>query len=1312
MTTPVQTPTLWFAPPDLATDASNPAGDQFMDMFNDLASWQVTASQSVGISVSEAFILQATDVQLKELFSFLNEHHLQLMMSANMIPIQANGVGNGDVEGFTTATALSNAVNRISELGGTLNVIGMDTPLIQGHESATGAQLSITALAQQVATNVALITAVFPNVQFQDYEGLSATADLGQWAQAFQQATGHTIAAFDADVNWGLPNWQSGLEAYAAAVRATGATFGVIGDAGSEPTNVSWAVAAEANMAAEDADPLISPANVVVTTWAPNPTIILSEGEAGTLSHVAVEESQFAPLYASGYLTGGQGVTVSTVVPAASYVGSAADAVAGATVSIPGVEIVAPSAPAGMTFAVVVTDVAGALGATASGAGHVSGAGTDVMTLTGDLADINAELASLTYTGAAAGTDTIDVTTYDGVGLVDDHLIAVDIAAPVTVPLPAGIGVAALYQNIFGQAPSQATLAAAQTALTAGHTLAQVVAPWIAQAQATITALCELIQGASPTASALASLTTALVGGESIAQITTSLANAASVQSELAAVYQSQYGVAPTATQLAALTQQLASGSSLQAVEAPLLANSQAETQITTLYQNVEGQAPDAANLQTQARALLTGTSVLTITGELASSALVQENLAALYQHVYDQSPTAAQLASLTAELVGGTTYAQIEAQFTSAAQSIVTGLYEWSLGRNPTAAELAHQTQELMSGNVTSSNIQVQLDYSAESAANVTALYQQVVGQAPSEAMVMELEQCLGVGSYPVSLSQLGTDLANAATLYHQATGQTITANAFTLLVNQFHNSGSISTIGVYGGGTIVMGAPGAGINAIILENAGASYNLTANATQGLVIYAGADSDMITAGSASQSVIGLTGALHVRATAANAGVYIRGGTGSNELEITNGGTVALNNTDSNLTVALDAASTVLLPTTYAVDITGSAGNDVFVATAGELRSGLQINGGGGVNTLVLQGGGVFNLAAPAMLSNIQVVDATEGQSAAAPSIFLRNGTALTLNLASSPTNPQSSGTVVHGAANNDVIDLGSGVDAVYLGGTGETVNGGSGNDVFYVTAATIGATIKGGSGTSALEMQGGGSAVMGANITGVGNVFLLNAGTSYNFTANATQGLVIHAGGDSDSITVGSASQTVIGASGNLVVSATAANAGVAIRSGTASNELNITTAGTTAINSTDNNITVKLEAAGTLTLNHMQFIYAEGSGGNDVIIAGAKGQVLTGGGANDTLEDAGHYGVTFQDTIAGFSGDTLADFTKVDTIDITGFSSSGASAHYTGTASSGVLDVTNGGSSVNIKMSGLTLGSTFHTASDSHGGTFITYS
>ncbi len=195
-------------------------------------------------------------------------------------------------------------------------------------------------------------------------------------------------------------------------------------------------------------------------------------------------------------------------------------------------------------------------------------------------------------------------------------------------------------------------------------------------------------------------------------------------------------------------------------------------------------------------------------------------------------------------------------------------------------------------------------------------------------------------------------------------------------------------------------------------------------------------------------------------ATAAEAGVAVWAASGHRQhtLEITTGGTIALNSADCNVTVQLDAASTLLLPT-------NCDGRDRRQRRERRFR-GYQRRaawpvsrsiGGGGTNTLDLEGGGSFNLAAPAALNNIQVVNATEGQAAAEPIIFLRNGTDLTLNLASAATNPQSAGAVVHGADNDDTINLGSGNDIVDLGGTGETVNGGSGNDVLLRDGATIG---------------------------------------------------------------------------------------------------------------------------------------------------------------------------------------------------------------------------------------------------------------
>jgi autotransporter passenger strand-loop-strand repeat protein len=169
-----------------------------------------------------------------------------------------------------------------------------------------------------------------------------------------------------------------------------------------------------------------------------------------------------------------------------------------------------------------------------------------------------------------------------------------------------------------------------------------------------------------------------------------------------------------------------------------------------------------------------------------------------------------------------------------------------------------------------------------------------------------------------------------------------------------------AVSTTVSNGGTEIVYSSGTAGFNWVALEDVGISYNFTANATPGLVISAGSHADTITVGRSSQTVSETIGNLLVRVTAANAGVAIRGSTGSNELEITTGGTVTLNRGLNNITVQLDAASTRVLPRNRTVVIDGSTGNDVFVATSEVLRAGQQMDGGGGVNALVLQGGRAF----------------------------------------------------------------------------------------------------------------------------------------------------------------------------------------------------------------------------------------------------------------------------------------------------------------------------------------------------------------
>ncbi len=441
-----------------------------------------------------------------------------------------------------------------------------------------------------------------------------------------------------------------------------------------------------------------------------------------------------------------------------------------------------------------------------------------------------------------------------------------------------------------------------------------------------------------------------------------------------------------------------------------------------------------------------------------------------------------------------------------------------------------------------------------------------------------------------------------------------------------------------------------------------------------------------------------------------------------------NGSTMLADQTLTISATVLVATQLTRTPTT----IVGGAGDDTYIAASGVLYSGQSINGGGGTNTLLLQGAGTFDLRAPTTLKNITVLNATEGQpgyllpdATIVPSqvqtVYLRDGLNVTMNVAPSGSpnsdNPLPATIVVYGAKTSSVINLADGNDIVYLGSRNETVNGGGGYNTFYVTGATIGASIDGGSsGTSAVFVRGGGTMAMGASIRNVAAVTLTNAakGTvqpDYVFRANTIAGLLIRASSGNDTITVGHATQRVLATGGNTVVRATAALGGVAVEGGTGDSRLEITNGGTVTLAETTNHVTVKLNAASMLNLNKMAFITAVGSTGADTIQAGTAGQVVTGGAGADTLVSATGFGTVFRDDSAGLTGDTIKGFGGADSITITDLIGGSALLGYVGTSTNGTLSVTDGVHAASIKMVGNFALGLFHLADDGHGGSRITY-
>jgi hypothetical protein len=220
--------------------------------------------------------------------------------------------------------------------------------------------------------------------------------------------------------------------------------------------------------------------------------------------------------------------------------------------------------------------------------------------------------------------------------------------------------------------------------------------------------------------------------------------------------------------------------------------------------------------------------------------------------------------------------------------------------------------------------------------------------------------------------------------------------------------------------------------------------------------------------------------------------------------------------------------------TTTPVTITGSIANDTFDAAANTLLSGDSLDGGAGVNTLALLGGGTFDLRAPTKLANIQVVTAQE--TAGGTTVYMRSGINETVNVA-----PAGSGSLlIYGNTDSNVYKLGAGSDTVVLGAAGESVNGGGGTALVQASAGLAGAAVAGtSSGSTTLEITSGGTVSLNAADTHV--TVKLDASTNLTLgslgfitaVGSTTGGETITAGGSNQTLQSIAGNETLVGSSG-----------------------------------------------------------------------------------------------------------------------------------------------------------------------------------
>ena len=442
-----------------------------------------------------------------------------------------------------------------------------------------------------------------------------------------------------------------------------------------------------------------------------------------------------------------------------------------------------------------------------------------------------------------------------------------------------------------------------------------------------------------------------------------------------------------------------------------------------------------------------------------------------------------------------------------------------------------------------------------------------------------------------------------------------------------------------------------------------------------------GTGSATVTLGGTKNSVTGGGGTAVVQSAIAYVGAKIVGASsGSTTLAITTTGTGTLNAADTDLTVDLTAGTNVLtLGAGSNITVVGTSGTDTFTV--------------GSTSQTVEAGSGTETIKATAALAGATVVGYS--QATTTLSITTTSGTATLANSDSNLT--------VKLAAGTTALALGNGNDlTAILSSASETIDAGSGSQTIKATAAFAAAAITGYS-------QG---ATTLAITTTTGTATLNNADSNLTVElSTGTNTLALGNGADLAAI-VGAGTETVDAGTGTDTIDETAAFAAAKIVGNSqATTTLDLTTAGTATLSSTDTNLTVNLTAGtNAITLGTLGFITVDGgASGTETITAKAANQTLVSDGATDKLVGYTGDGDIFSGTYANLSHDTITNFAGTDLIDITNLAYSPTGSTWGYSTTTDQLTVSNGSGSAVIKFVGSYTTASFTLSADAGSGTYV---
>ncbi len=285
----------WFAPDYRTRSADNavhtPA--DFMHIFDD-TSWAGHPPPFQVFKIYAMFIRRESDSTLSEMIAWLRRSHLQLAVEFGMLTPEDCGSGVEGYDGIKSAAFIS---RRISRLGGRIDFLAMDEPYWHSSHSPkpNACHWPVARTAGNAAATAQVFRTTFPAVEIGDIEPVEDVptpglgTEFGAWADAFKQATGHSLAFFHMDVLWDRP-WQSGVRETNFAMNKRSIPVGVIlsGDV-KEGSGAGWMESFRSRQQALRSQPGEYPPATIIQSWSTYPDHIFPASDPTAFASLLYE---------------------------------------------------------------------------------------------------------------------------------------------------------------------------------------------------------------------------------------------------------------------------------------------------------------------------------------------------------------------------------------------------------------------------------------------------------------------------------------------------------------------------------------------------------------------------------------------------------------------------------------------------------------------------------------------------------------------------------------------------------------------------------------------------------------------------------------------------------------------------------------------------------------------------------------------------------------------------------------------------------------------------------------------------------------